>query len=125
MPEDWHSADVTTIYKKGSPEDCDNYRPISLICVVYKLFAALLLARLRAAGAEKRLTRTQFGFRRGCGTNDAVFFVRRRIDLALAQRCGQAGLVALDWKKAFDSINVESMLVALGRFGLPPGHSVF
>ena len=33
---------------------------------------------------------------------------------------GQAGLVALDWKKAFDSINVESMLVALGRFGLPP-----
>ena len=67
--------------------------------MVYKLFASLLLARLQAAGAESRLTRTQFGFRRGCGTNDAVFLVRRRIDLALAQRYGQAGLVALDLKK--------------------------
>ena len=46
MPEDWHTANVTAIYKKGGIEDCDNYRPISLICVAYKLFASMLLARL-------------------------------------------------------------------------------
>ena len=46
--------------------------------------------------------------------------VRRQIDKALAQKYGQRGMVALDWKKAFDSINVESLLLALKRFGIPP-----
>jgi len=120
MPEDWHSANVTAIHKKGSLEDCDNYRPISLICVAYKLFASLLLKRLQAGGAEARLTATQFGFLRKVGTADAIFAVRRHIDLALAQRFGKTSLLALDWKKAFDSINVDALIVALRRFGLPP-----
>ena len=105
--------------KKGSVELCDNYRPISLVCVIYKLFASLLLRRLKEAGAEQRLSTTQFGFRSGCGTNDAIFAVRRHIDLALAQRYGRRGIVALDWKKAFDSVNVEALLTALQRFGFP------
>ena len=45
--------------------------------------------------------------------------VRRQLDLALAQRHGCTALVALDWKKCFDSINVEAMIRALRRFGLP------
>ena len=119
-PKDWHVALVASIHKKGSVEDCDNYRPISLVCVTYKLFATVLLKRLKAAGAERRLTATQFGFRSGRGTQDAIFAVRRRIDQALAGRDGRVGIVALDWKKAFDSINVNAMITALGRFGLQP-----
>ena len=87
--------------------------------VAYKLFASLLLRRLQAAGAEKRLTQTQFGFRCGRGTTDAIFAVRRSIDLALAHKNGQTAMLALDWAKAFDSINVEAMLKALSRFGVP------
>jgi hypothetical protein len=120
LPEDWHRADVMAIHKKGSVETCDNYRPISLICVAYKLFASLLLRRLQCAGAERRLTSTQFGFRCGRGTTDAIFAVRRSIDLALAHKHGRTVMLALDWAKAFDSINVEAMLKALSRFGLPP-----
>ena len=120
IPQDWHLADVAAIHKKGSTEDCENYRPISLICVAYKVFASLLLKRLQAGGAESRLTATQFGFRRKVGTADAIFAVRRHIDLALAQRGGKTALLALDWKKAFDSINVGALIVALRRFGLPP-----
>lgn len=101
-------------------ENCDNYRPISLVCVAYKLFATLLLARLKSAGAEGRLAQTQFGFQSGRGTSDAIFQVRRRIDLALAHKHGCIGLLALDWKKWFDSINVEGLLHTLQRFGLPP-----
>ena len=118
-PADWHAARVASIYKKGSVEDCDNYRPISLICVTYKLFATILLRRLQEAGAERRLTTTQFGFRSGRSTQDAIFAVRRRIDQELAWQNGRVGVLALDWKKAFDSINVDAMITALGRFGLP------
>ena len=108
------------IHKKGPVDPSDNYRPISLICVAYKLFAALLLRRLQSAGAERRLTQTQFGFRCSRGTTDAIFAVRRSIDLALAHKHGQTAMRALDWAKAFDSINVDAMLKALSRFGLPP-----
>jgi hypothetical protein len=83
------------------------------------VFAALLLARFQLAGAEKRLTKSQFGFRRGYGTGDANFATRRHIELAWAQKYGNVGLLALDWKKAFDSINAEVLIDALRRFGVP------
>jgi len=63
VPDQWHLAFVSAIFKKGSTADCENYRPISLLCVGYKFFASLLKARLVDAGAEERLPKTQFGFR--------------------------------------------------------------
>lgn len=39
--------------------------------------------------------------------------------LALAQRSGQVAMLALDWAKAFDSINVDSLISALSLFGIP------
>ena len=80
---------------------------------------SLVRARLVAGGAEERLSRTQFGFRRGYVTLDAIFFLRRKIESALTLENGQALVLALDWQKTFDSINPEAMLVALGCFGLP------
>jgi len=119
VPEDWHHALVSAIHKKGPVEDAENYRPISLVCVAYKLFASLLLKRLQVAGAEDRLTASQFGFRRGRGTTDAIFAARRHLDLALAQRNGCTAMVALDWQKAFDAVNVQALIVGLRRFGVP------
>ena len=74
---------------------------------------------MKHGGAERRLTSTQFGFRSGCGTADAIFAVRRHIDLALARRGGRVGMVALDWRMAFDAINVDALLLGLRIFGLP------
>ena len=39
VPEEWRTASVSLIFKKGDPAECDNYRPISLIVVAEKLFA--------------------------------------------------------------------------------------
>ena len=118
-PEDWHEADVVAIHKKGPVHDCENFRPISLLSVTYKLYAALILKRLQDAGAEDRITASQFGFRRGTGTREALFVARRLVETAVAQRDGHLALLALDWAKAFDSINPEAMVVGLRRFGLP------
>ena len=72
-----------------------------------------------AAGADDGLWASQFGFRPGRSTEDAIFVSRRRIELARAQRNGKISLLALDWRKAFDSINPTSLVDALRRFGLP------
>ena len=115
----WSIAAVTCIYKKGDPADCDNYRPISLLCIAEKIIAAILKQRILDAGADADLWPSQFGFRAGRGTEDAIYIARRRIELARARRNGKITLLALDWAKAFDSISPSALLHALHRFGLP------
>ena len=112
-------AHVSAIHKKGHVDLCENYRPISLLNLGYKVFAALVRSRLVEGGAEARLSETQFGFRSGCSTVDAIFILRRLIDQSWAQRDGGISALALDWQKAFASIDPGAMSAALERFGLP------
>ena len=119
VPDEWHLQRVTLIYKKGDPADCNNYRPICLLQAAYKLFAMILLQRLLSAGADSRIWPSQFGFRPQRGTEDALHCARRAVELAWSQRGGAIHMLALDWRKAFDSISPIAMLQALRRFGLP------
>ena len=107
------------IFKEGDDADCGNYRPICLLNVAYKVSAMILLHRLVTVGADDRIMSSQFGFRRKRGTEDALHCARRAIELALAQKNGSVHLLALDWRKAFDSISPAGLLHALKRFGMP------
>ena len=119
VPEAWPAARVAAIFKKGDVSSCENYRPISLLPIGYKLYAMVLLNRLKAGGAEDRIWHTQFGFKSKRGTVDALFLARRMIDEAWATRYGSLIMLALDWAKAFDSISPDALLTALRRFGVP------
>ena len=44
-PSDWKNAVIVPVYKKGSRLDCTNYRGISLMSVVGKVFARVLNER--------------------------------------------------------------------------------
>ena len=119
VPQSWSTASVALLYKKGPPGMCENYRPICLLTVAGKLLASMLKDRLVRGGADKHLWPSQFGFRAGRGTDDAICIARRRLETANAQRKGRLVCLALDWRKAFDSLSVPSLLDALRRFGLP------
>ena len=116
VPQTWSTASMALIFKKGDPAECDNYRPISILCIAYKMFAAMLKNRLVGGGVLGALWKTQFGFRPRYGTEDAIYIARRHVENACAARFGQIKLLALDWKKAFDSVHVDSLLDALRRF---------
>ena len=120
VPGEWHLARVSAIFKKGDPSACTNdYRPISRLNIGYKVFASILLSRLLNGGAEARVRTSQFGFKRGLGTEDAIYVARRLIEQAVAWKNGSLALLALDWAKAFDSIDPAGLLQALLRFGVP------
>ena len=119
IPDDWHLARVACLFKKGDPACPDNYRPISLLQVGYKLFSGMVLRRLQCAGVEEKIWKTQFGFRSGCGTRDAVFIARRMIEQCHRNKNQSMVFLALDWAKAFDSIDPICLVQALRRFGLP------
>ena len=86
-------------FKKGDASELSNYRPISLVNTGYKLFAIVLLNRLKGAGVESLICRSQFGFRSGGSTSDALFLARRFKDKAIAQRDGKLVMLALNWAK--------------------------
>ena len=105
--------------QKGDESLCENYRPVCLLAVGYKVFASVLLARLKQAGAERRLWPTQFGFRSGSGTVDALLLARKIVSDAWSSKHGSAVLLALDWAKAFDSVAPGPLATSLRRFGTP------
>jgi hypothetical protein len=60
-PETWKVTKLKLIFKKGDPEFPKNYRPISIIPVMAKLFSTVLYLRIQAK-VESRLAEEQFGF---------------------------------------------------------------
>ena len=46
IPDSWHEAKVVILFKKGDPKDIKNYRPISLLSHIYKIFTRLLQTRI-------------------------------------------------------------------------------
>ena len=69
-------AKIVTLFKnKGDRSDCNNYRGISLLSVVGKVFARVVLARLQIL-ADRIYPESQCGFRSGRSTVDMIFSVR-------------------------------------------------
>jgi len=105
---------VTAIFKKGDPAFCENYRPILLLAIGYKLFATILLRRLKAAGADTRIWLPQFGFRAGGGCADALFVAKRLLEQICAAKDGSLAFLALDLAETFDSISLDAALSFCG-----------
>ena len=62
VPQQWNEGIICPIYKKGDGFNCNNYRPITLLHIAYKIFAILLNKRLMEK-IENKLENNQMGFR--------------------------------------------------------------
>jgi len=118
FPADKLKAHVASLYKKGDPKKQENYRPISLLNSIYKLYAGLLQVRI-AAAIDSDLQKTQYGFRKNRSTSVPVACVKRVLERAEATH-NPLFLVFLDWEKAFDRIKQDKLMEALSRMGFPP-----
>ena len=73
VPENWRSAVIFPLYKgKGGRTECRNYRGISLLSVVEKMYARILVDRIRRMTGGLIVER-QGGFRAGRGCVDQIF----------------------------------------------------
>ena len=69
FPDDWKSARVCPIFKSGKRDECANYRPISILSAISKIFEKLVFEQLsRYLTTNKILTDYQSGFRKGFST---------------------------------------------------------
>ena len=120
VPKDWVDGVLVTLYKgKGDKAVCDNYRGITLLEVVGKVLARLLLNRLHDKICSAVLPESQSGFRPGRGTTDMVFSARQVQEKCIEQHV-PLYQVFVDLTKAFDTVNREALWVVLCKAGCPP-----
>lgn len=96
--------------KKGSKTDIKNYRPISILPCLSKLFEYAMKIRLdNFFSSNNLISNMQHGFRKNKSTNTAIFEFLTDVASALNNR-HQARGIFIDLSKAFDSINHEILL---------------
>jgi exonuclease III len=104
FPESWSSGIIIPVFKKGDVSDVNNYRGITLVSHVAKLFTSILNRRL-LDWAEKYnvISDAQFGFKPGFGTVDAIMALQALIQRTLNSK-QRLYCCFVDYTKAFDSV---------------------
>ncbi len=117
MPKDWKCALVTPLYKsKGSKQDRNNYRGISVLSPVVKLFEIVLSRQFNLyLSTNKFIVENQHGFREGFSCESALHELFNDLNLA---RDKKTLLLFVDFRKAFDMVDPELLLLKLKRYCL-------
>ena len=118
VPAGSKRAYVTPLHKAGDPSVANNFRPVSLLPILSKLLEKVVqkafVTFLDMAGS---LPSTQFAFRTGYSTEDALVLMVNWI-LASRDRRMFTGVVLLDMSKAFDKIRHQQLVEDLFCVGV-------
>lgn len=118
FPKALKHALILPIYKSGDKHVVSNYRPISILPALSKIFEKLLNSRLMSfLNAQNLLANEQFGFRPGRSTEDAVLKLSQTVSEALDEKRKCMGIF-LDLAKAFDTVSVPILVEKLDRLGI-------
>ncbi|CAL8135999.1 unnamed protein product [Orchesella dallaii] len=120
VPEDLVDIEVVMLFKKGDPSDPRNYRGISLINTIMKLFTSIMLARLENwAETNAVLPESQAGFRKSRSCIDHVFTIEalRQISKRRMKK-RKLHLLFVDFARAFDSIDHKKLWRRLNDVGV-------
>lgn len=117
IPEEWNIGIVKPIFKKGDKLSCENYRGITLLNVVYKIFSSILHARINVY-ADGILGEYQAGFRANRSTTDQIFALRQAMEKCYEYNI-DLYIIFIDFMQAFDKLNRNEIFKALEKLGIP------
>jgi len=104
-PTQWSKAILCPIYKKGLMSNPENFRGISLLPIVGKVFAKIINMRLvNWAEVNNMQHEEQAGYKRGYCTVDQIFNLQSLVQKYLCRAKGRYYVLFVDFTKAFDTI---------------------
>ncbi len=109
------------MHKAGYIHDPNNYRVISLINSVCKIFCTTCIFKNRLemwCDQNDSLSEFQAGFRPNYSTTDQVFSLQAMIQKNLSKKNGRFYCIFIDFAKAFDCVNHEVLFQSLINMGI-------
>ena len=120
FPDLWKIAKVSPLFKSGSLFDRSNFRPISVLAVISKILERHVHNSFYHFLTEYNLlVENQFGFRTSRSCELAVTHLTDKI-LTNIDNKKLNGLLLVDFKKAFDLVDHEILILKLRMFGCSP-----
>ena len=112
-------ADVSAIFKKDDATNVKNYRPVSVLPVVSKVYERILQTQL-LEHFEPILSPHMCGYRKGGIAQYALIALIEKWKECIDKR-GYAGAMLMDLSKAFDTIDHKLLVAKLHAYGLDKG----
>ena len=117
-PDQWKRGIIKPIFKSGAKSDPINYRGITLLNTIGKIFTSVINRRLLDwAESANMINDSQFGFREGRRTIDAIYTLTSVMHL-YKRKHKPLYACFVDFRKAFDSINCDNLWLKLTKAGL-------
>ena len=118
IPQQWKTANVQPIFKKGNKHDAVNYRPISLTCICCKLLEHIVTSNIMNHGKTRNiLYPLQHGFRKGRSCETQLLEFTNDVTSTLEQG-QQTDVLVMDFSKAFDKVSHSLLLHKLHHYGI-------
>ena len=123
VPAQWKEGIIIKLHKKkkkkkkGDLRDCSNYRGIMLLSTPGKVLNRILLERMKEA-VDPKLRDQQAGFRRNRSCADQIASLRIIVEQSLEWN-SPLYISFIDYEKAFDSVDRETMWKLLRYYGVP------
>ena len=118
FPNSLKIAQIIPIHKQGNKSDLGNYRPISILPTLSKIFERCMVSRILSyINNFKIITDKQFGFIKGKSTVDAILSFISFIHDSLNKKHHSISIF-VDFRKAFDTVNHKILLSKLNYYGI-------
>ena len=118
FPDQWKEANVTPVHKKNDKQIISNYRPISLLPVLSKVFERIIFKNLyNYLIFNNLITKNQSGFRPGDSCTNQLLSLVHEIHSAFEKGL-EVRSVYLDMSKAFDKVWHEGLIFKLKQNGI-------
>lgn len=120
LPSDWRSSNIIAIFKKGAKSKMGNYRPVSLTCIICKVFESIIRDRMMEYFCSNELfSNKQYGFIKGRSTVMQLLKILDQWTACLEER-GHVDTIYTDFEKAFDKVPHRRLLSKLQSYGVRP-----